>query len=63
MEETIESVAVAEMALQLVRQVAQLDGNAKVKIAALRAAAAVLEQAVMAAGISAMIAQSLTPKN
>jgi hypothetical protein len=49
--------------LELVRQVAQLDGNAKVKIAALRAAAAVLEQAVMAAGISAIIAQSLTPKN
>jgi hypothetical protein len=63
MEETIESVAVAEMALQLVRQVAQLEGNVKVKIAALRAAAGVLEQAVMAAGISAMIAQSLTPKN
>jgi hypothetical protein len=63
MEETIESVAVAEMALELVRQVAQLDGNAKVKVAALRAAAGVIEQAIFAAGIATIVAQSLTPKN
>jgi hypothetical protein len=63
MEETIETVAVGDMAALFVRQVAQIDGNAKVKVAALRAAAAIIEQAIFAAGIATIVAQSLTPKN
>jgi hypothetical protein len=63
MMDQFQSVAVAEMSLEILRQIATIEGDPAVKIAALRAAADTIQQSVLVAGLTAVMKQSLTPKN
>lgn len=54
-------VEISELALTIVRQMAETHGDIDIKIAALRAAADVLTQAVITRSLAASIASVLLP--